>query len=47
MLLVFQVLPLGLDSGVTLHVNVGFAPLETVFLIDRNKGVEKEGVGTL
>ena len=47
MLLVFQVLPLGLDGGVTLHVNVGFAPLEAVLLVDGDEGVEKEGVGTL
>ena len=47
MLSVLQILPLALHFLVCLHFNVGFAPLEAVFLVAWDEVVEQQGVGTL
>lgn len=47
MLSVLQILPLALHFLVCLHFNVGFTPLEAVFLVAWDEVVEQQGVGTL
>ena len=46
MLFVLKILPLCLYGGVALHVDVGLTPFEVVFLVDGDKVIEEQGVGT-